>query len=68
MTSREEFENSPQIKSILVSKDIYYCALSGNYKTKKDKLLMCVYFINGAWYAYQFKQSQKHLNKSKSES
>lgn len=62
MTPREEFENLPQIKSILASDDIYYCTLSGNYKTKKDKLLMCVYFLNGAWYTYQFKKSQKYIS------
>lgn len=62
MERNEEFEALPQIKEILRCDEIYFCPLSKNYKTSKDSLIMCVYFINGAWYSYQHVLS--FMNKS----
>lgn len=52
---REAFEALPQINSILVNVEFYFSTLSMNYKSNKPDHLHCVYFINGAWYAWQEK-------------
>ena len=53
MTPREKFENLPQVKEILKCGAIYFCPVRKHYETTKSSLMMCVYFINGAWYSYQ---------------
>ena len=50
---REAFEALPQIKAILQGGNVYFSTLSMNYSSKNTNLEHCVYYINGAWYAWQ---------------
>lgn len=52
---RNQFESLPQIKGILAGGNVYFSTLSMNYTSKKPALEHCVYFINGAWYAWMEK-------------
>ena len=55
---REAFEALPQIKAILQGGNVYFSTLSMNYSSKNTDLEHCVYYINGAWYAWQAAKAQ----------
>ena len=55
---REAFEALPQIKAILQGGNVYFSTLSMNYSSKNTDLGHCVYYINGAWYAWQAAKAQ----------
>ncbi|MDV7472970.1 hypothetical protein R4579_15520 [Acinetobacter baumannii] len=58
---REAFEALPQIKGILAGGNVYFSTLSMNYTSKKTALEHCVYFINGAWYAWMEKATAQEV-------
>lgn len=58
---RNQFESLPQIKGILAGGNVYFSTLSMNYTSKKPALEHCVYFINGAWYAWMEKATAQEV-------
>lgn len=49
---RSLFESLPQIEAILAGGYVYFSTLSMNYSCNKPDREHCVYYINGAWYAW----------------
>lgn len=58
---RHEFEALPQIQGILTGGNVYFSTLSMNYTSNKPDLEHCVYYINGAWYAWMEKATAQSV-------
>lgn len=58
---RREFEALPQIQGILTGGNVYFSTLSMNYTSNKPDLEHCVYYINGAWYAWMEKTTAQSV-------